>query len=138
MTLDRLVEDGRPPGKNRGNVMRNPRKRFTMKKGSRSGSVNESGNSFYASGLVKLLGRLKFRTSYGQNVLQHSIEVAHLAALMASELGLNVDKVKSAILHDIGKAIDHEVEDPTHNRRRNRKEIRRKESRGEYDSVSPW
>jgi ribonuclease Y len=63
--------------------------------------------------LIKLLGQLKFRTSYGQNVLLHSLEVSHLAGMLASEIGVNVSAARKAgLLHDIGKAVDHQTQGP--------------------------
>jgi len=73
----------------------------------------EAGVPGLRSELLRLMGRLKFRTSYGQNQLDHAVETSHLAAIMASELGANVQVAKAgAFLHDLGKAVDHEVEGP--------------------------
>ena len=112
VALERLILDGRiHPGKIEEIVEKSKLdvEKDIKEEGGRA--VLEVGITGIHPELVKLLGRLKYRTSYGQNVLKHSIEVAHLCGIMASELGLNSNVAKRAgLLHDIGKALDHEIE----------------------------
>ena len=83
---------------------------FTVKSEGERAIIEAGVNNIHPE-LVKLIGRLHFRTSYGQNVLEHSLEVAYLAGIMASELGLDPTMARRAgLLHDIGKALDHEIE----------------------------
>jgi ribonucrease Y len=114
MTLEKLLQDGRiHPAR--------IEETFYQAKSELEAHIVESGEqaAFEANvgsldpELVKILGRLKYRTSYGQNVLAHSVECAHLAAMMADELGASAKTARrAALLHDIGKAVSHEIEGP--------------------------
>lgn len=112
ITLERLVEDGRiHPGRIEEVVAKVKNEMEAKIKEEGENTLLDLGIHGVHSELVKLLGRLKFRTSYGQNVLQHSKEAAHLMATMAGELRLDVALAKRiGILHDIGKAVSHEME----------------------------
>lgn len=112
IALEKLIKDGRiQPAKIEEKIEEAKKEVNEKIKEAGENAVYEIGILDLPKEIIYLLGRLNFRQSYGQNVLQHSIEAAHIAGMIAAELGANIEVAKKgALLHDIGKAIDHEVE----------------------------
>ena len=112
MTLEKLISDGRiHPARIEETVEKCRRELELAMKREGEKAVMDVGVHGIHPDIVKLLGRLRYRTSYGQNVLNHSLEVAYLSGILAAELGVNVTQARRAgLLHDIGKALDHEIE----------------------------
>jgi ribonucrease Y len=114
MALTKLISDGRiHPGRIEETVAKCRSEIEVVMRQAGEQAAYDAGVPGLHPELIKLLGRLKYRTSYGQNVLDHCIETARLAGLLAAEIGANVgESKKGGLLHDIGKAVDHEVEGP--------------------------
>lgn len=112
LALEKLIQDGRiHPAKIEEATEKAKKEVAEMIKEAGEAAVYELGIADFPAKLVQLIGRLKFRTSYGQNVLKHSVEMAKLAAIMAEEVGADVQIVKrGALMHDIGKALDQDME----------------------------
>lgn len=112
IALDKLIADGRiQPAKIEETVEKTKAEVAEIIKQKGEAAAYEAGVIGLSPKLTALLGRLHFRTSYGQNILQHSIEMAHIAGMLAEELGADVTVARTgALLHDIGKAVDHEVQ----------------------------
>ena len=114
MALTKLISDGRiHPGRIEETVAKSRQELEVVMRQAGEQAAYDAGVPGLHPELIKLIGRLKYRTSYGQNVLNHCVETARLAGLLAAEIGANVaESKKGGLLHDIGKAVDHEVEGP--------------------------